>query len=31
MTDGPSLVVRAMQDGKNAARAIGDFLGVAVG
>jgi glutamate synthase (NADPH/NADH) small chain len=28
MTDGPSLVVRAMQDGKNAASAIGRFLKV---
>jgi len=28
VTDGPSLVVRAMQDGKNAAKAIGDFLDV---
>lgn len=31
MTDGPSLVVRAMQDGKNAADAIGEYLGVRVG
>ncbi len=31
MTDGPSLVVRAMQDGKNAAKAVGDYLGVRVG
>ncbi len=31
MTDGPSLVVRAMQDGKNAAFAIGAYLGVRVG
>jgi len=28
MSDGPSLVVRAMQDGKNAAKGIADFLGV---
>ncbi len=28
MTDGPSLVVRAMQDGKNAARDIAKYLGV---
>lgn len=31
MTDGPSLVVRAMQDGKNAAHAVGAYLGVTVG
>ena len=31
MTDGPSLVVRAMQDGKNAAFAIGAYLGIRVG
>ena len=31
MTDGPSLVVRAMQDGKNAAFAVGAYLGVNVG
>lgn len=28
MTDGPSLVVRAMQDGKNAAHSIGEYLKV---
>jgi len=31
MTDGPSLVVRAMQDGKNAAKAVGTYLGIPVG
>jgi len=30
MSDGPSLVVRAMQDGKNAAKGIADYLGVAM-
>lgn len=30
MSDGPSLVVRAMQDGKNAAKGIADFLGVKI-
>jgi glutamate synthase (NADPH/NADH) small chain len=30
MTDGPSLVVRAMQDGKHAAKGIADYLGVSM-
>ncbi|MFU8780762.1 MAG: glutamate synthase subunit beta [Kiritimatiellia bacterium] len=31
MTDGPSLVVRAMQDGKLAAQSIGAYLGIRIG